>query len=118
MDMGWMGMPLPASQNWSLPTLYYSERLSPQDFLLILTDSTTLCHAPLPVVKDKAAGHSTQKQDYGQVELELLILVLVCKPATTDIPGKVSYWYPPALTHQPPALPPLPIACPSIYSGT
>lgn len=35
-----------------------------------------ICH---PVVKDEATCYSSQKQDYGQVELKLLILVLVRK---------------------------------------
>lgn len=45
-------------------------------------------HAALPVVKDKLTGHSPQEQDDGQVELELLILVLVGKSMATDMPGK------------------------------
>lgn len=45
-------------------------------------------HAALPVVKDKLTGHSPQEQDDGQVQLELLILVLVGKSMATDMPGK------------------------------
>lgn len=40
----------------------------------------------LPVVKEESTRHSTQKQDDGQVELELLILILVGKSAATDTP--------------------------------
>lgn len=32
-----------------------------------------------PVMKDKSTRHSTQKKNYGQVELKLLILILVSK---------------------------------------
>ena len=45
-------------------------------------------HTPSPVVKDKSTCHSTQEQDDGQVELELLILILVGKSAVTDTPRK------------------------------
>ena len=44
---------------------------------------------PLPVVKDESTCHGTQEQDDGQVELELLIFVLVGKPAMTDTPRGV-----------------------------
>lgn len=37
-------------------------------------------------MQDKSTGHGAQEQDDGQVELELLILVLVGKPAMTDTP--------------------------------
>lgn len=46
------------------------------------------CHAVLPVVKDEATRHGAQEQDDGQVELELLILILVGKPAAADTPRR------------------------------
>ena len=45
-------------------------------------------HTPSPVVKEKSTRHSTQEQDDGQVELELLILILVGKSAAIDTPRK------------------------------
>lgn len=61
-------------------------------------------------MKDKSTRHSTQKKDYGQVELKLLILILVSKPAMTDTPEMVSDRCHPAGHRQPLALPLMP--CP------
>lgn len=113
-----VGRSAASCQNSSIPSLQEPRVRETEKATSLRTPSScphahphTRRRAPVPVVKDKAACHGAQKQDYGQVELKLLILVLVSKPARADTPGKASYGYHPTLSHQPRARPPMP--CPT-----
>lgn len=73
-------------KGFSLPTTY--QTLQIQETPPHLPCLHTPIHFLLPVVEDKSTRHSTQEQDDGQVELELLILILVSKSAVSNTPRK------------------------------